>query len=221
MRDVQFIAGARHADFDEPGARAATGMLPAGLDRRQRAMRVRRSSVRSGEGGAQRRDMQPVAQRRPARRRSRAAARSTSARSPTGSLTLDELHAGTGAIGNVGGWWLDEVWDFIRLLPEQLTADIARAHRARRPRQSARRRTARSSAITRSSSHAPLAQRADASSSRTSCSTRAPDRSSSAPGSHVRAFTRLAGPVLHRPRRPGPGRRHLGVLDRRRVQGSR
>ena len=40
-------------------------MLPAGLDRRQRAMRSR-DRDRSGQGRAERRDMQPVAQRRPA-----------------------------------------------------------------------------------------------------------------------------------------------------------
>jgi UDP-N-acetylglucosamine diphosphorylase/glucosamine-1-phosphate N-acetyltransferase len=41
-----------------------------------------------------------------------------------GTLAIDSIASGTGAIGNVGGWWLDEVWDLIRLLPEQLTADI-------------------------------------------------------------------------------------------------
>jgi UDP-N-acetylglucosamine diphosphorylase/glucosamine-1-phosphate N-acetyltransferase len=43
-----------------------------------------------------------------------------------GSLSLEELHAGTGAVGVIEGWWHDEVWDFIRLLPDQLASDIAR-----------------------------------------------------------------------------------------------
>jgi apolipoprotein N-acyltransferase len=42
-----------------------------------------------------------------------------------GTVTLDELHAGTGAIGDVKGWWLENVWDLIRLLPEMLSCDIA------------------------------------------------------------------------------------------------
>ena len=42
-----------------------------------------------------------------------------------GTLALDDIFAGTGAIGDLNGWWLDEVWDFIRLLPEQLSDDIA------------------------------------------------------------------------------------------------
>lgn len=41
-----------------------------------------------------------------------------------GTLPLDSIAAGTGAIGNLGGWWLDEVWDLIALLPEQLMVDI-------------------------------------------------------------------------------------------------
>ena len=131
--DTQFIAGPRHADFDEPGARAATGMLPRGLDHRQRAMRSRRSPTDPAKAERSARDVQPVAQRRPARGGSRRASQSTSSAFADGSLTLDELHAGTGAIGNIGGWWLDEVWDFIRLLPEQLTADIARLIERDRP----------------------------------------------------------------------------------------
>ena len=35
-----------------------------------------------------------------------------------GTVSLDEIHAGTGSIGDVEGWWLEEVWDLVRLLPE-------------------------------------------------------------------------------------------------------
>jgi hypothetical protein len=43
-----------------------------------------------------------------------------------GTLSLDELFAGTGAISDLEGWWLEEVWDFVRLLPDQLLSDITR-----------------------------------------------------------------------------------------------
>jgi UDP-N-acetylglucosamine diphosphorylase/glucosamine-1-phosphate N-acetyltransferase len=46
-----------------------------------------------------------------------------------GSLSLDEIAAGTGAIAEVHGWWLEDVWDLIRLLQVQLTADIPIATR--------------------------------------------------------------------------------------------
>jgi UDP-N-acetylglucosamine diphosphorylase/glucosamine-1-phosphate N-acetyltransferase len=46
-----------------------------------------------------------------------------------GSLSLDEIAAGTGAIAEVHGWWLEDVWDLIRLLQAQLTADIPIATR--------------------------------------------------------------------------------------------
>jgi hypothetical protein len=40
-----------------------------------------------------------------------------------------EIAAGTGAIAEVHGWWLEDVWDLIRLLQEQLAADIPIATR--------------------------------------------------------------------------------------------
>jgi UDP-N-acetylglucosamine diphosphorylase/glucosamine-1-phosphate N-acetyltransferase len=122
--DAQFIAGPRHADFDEPGARAATGVLPAGsiianarcvptlaTDAARAERRAATCSLwRCGDQLAAVRARQPI---------------DVSA-FDDGSLPFEELHAGTGAIGSLGGWWLGEMWDFIRLLPEQLTADIAR-----------------------------------------------------------------------------------------------
>lgn len=41
-----------------------------------------------------------------------------------GSLSLESLTAGTGSIGDVGGWWLDEVWDLVRLSSEYVAADV-------------------------------------------------------------------------------------------------
>ena len=44
-----------------------------------------------------------------------------------GDLRLDDLVDGSGETAEIGGWWIDEVWDYVRLLPEQLTDDIVRA----------------------------------------------------------------------------------------------
>jgi UDP-N-acetylglucosamine diphosphorylase/glucosamine-1-phosphate N-acetyltransferase len=43
-----------------------------------------------------------------------------------GSLTLEDLSAITGGIGVINGWWLDNVWDLVRILPEQLADDLMR-----------------------------------------------------------------------------------------------
>jgi UDP-N-acetylglucosamine diphosphorylase/glucosamine-1-phosphate N-acetyltransferase len=43
-----------------------------------------------------------------------------------GTVTLDELNTATGSIGELPGWWVEEVWDFVRLLPELLASDIAK-----------------------------------------------------------------------------------------------
>jgi UDP-N-acetylglucosamine diphosphorylase/glucosamine-1-phosphate N-acetyltransferase len=41
-------------------------------------------------------------------------------------LTLEDLHTDTGAVGTIEGWWHDDVWDFVRLLPDELASDIER-----------------------------------------------------------------------------------------------
>lgn len=119
-----FLAGDRHSTFDELHApRAATGVIPAGsiivnarcaplipseISRaRQRAAAC--SLWRSGNRLAAVRTRDPM----------------DVAAFADGSLGLEELQVGTGSVGDVRGWWLDEVWDFIRLLPEQLASDIA------------------------------------------------------------------------------------------------
>lgn len=48
-----------------------------------------------------------------------------------GGMGVDRLPAGTGAICELGGWWLQEVWDFVRLLPEMLGDDLKRMADAR------------------------------------------------------------------------------------------
>lgn len=46
-----------------------------------------------------------------------------------GDVTLEEVGAGTGETAEIAGWWIDEVWDYVRLLTDQLTDDIERASR--------------------------------------------------------------------------------------------
>jgi UDP-N-acetylglucosamine diphosphorylase/glucosamine-1-phosphate N-acetyltransferase len=45
-----------------------------------------------------------------------------------GDVRLDDLARGDGAT-EIAGWWIDEVWDYVGLLGEQLTDDIVRASR--------------------------------------------------------------------------------------------
>src|SRR6185437_8259471 len=48
-----------------------------------------------------------------------------------GGMGVDRLPAGTGAICELGGWWIQEVWDFVRLLPDMLGDDLKRIAEAR------------------------------------------------------------------------------------------
>jgi UDP-N-acetylglucosamine diphosphorylase/glucosamine-1-phosphate N-acetyltransferase len=128
---VQFIAGDRLASFDEPGAaRAASATLPAGAivvnarfapafpsDLPKAMQRAATTSLwRAGDRLAAVRLRAPV----------------DVAAFGDGTLVLDELFAGTGAISDLEGWWIEEVWDFIRHLNDQLTSDIERLIALRR-----------------------------------------------------------------------------------------
>jgi len=129
LHESWFLAGKRHELFDEPGAQSASGVIPAGaivaLARcapaipRDRAAAGRRfaacSMWRCGDRLAAVRIKDPL----------------DASAFDDGTLGLEELHAGTGAVGAIDGWWLDDVWDFVRLLPEQLASDIARLASAR------------------------------------------------------------------------------------------
>lgn len=42
-----------------------------------------------------------------------------------GRLTLDDVGRSGAETTMLEGWWIDEVWDFVRLLPEQLVDDLA------------------------------------------------------------------------------------------------
>lgn len=122
---VQFVAGDRLASFDEPGAaRAATGTLPAGtIVANARFVPAFPTDLAKA--------MQRAATTSLWRAKDRLAA--VRLRAPLdiaafadGTLALDELFAGTGAISDLEGWWIEEVWDFIRLLGDHLLSDITR-----------------------------------------------------------------------------------------------
>ncbi len=120
---IQFIAGVRHTDFDEMGATAASGMIPAGsivalsrcvpafpADPTKVARRSATCSMwRCGTELAAIRIKEPL----------------DVAAFADGTLTIEELYAGTGAIDTLDGWWLEDVWDFVALLPLQLASDLA------------------------------------------------------------------------------------------------
>lgn len=122
---VFHLAGKRHANFDEGDeTRCATGKIPAG------AIVANARCVPSIP-----RDIPNVGQRMASCSMWRAGNELAAVRVKEpidvaafedGTFSIDSLAVGTGAIGNVGGWWLEEVWDFIRLLPEQLMQDLER-----------------------------------------------------------------------------------------------
>lgn len=118
-----FLAGDRHTDFDETDdSRSATGQIPAGSiianarcapaipeDIANVARRLATCSMwRSGDTLAAVRIRDAI----------------DASAFADGSLTLDSLAVGTGAIGKLHGWWMHEVWDFIRHLQDQLAHDI-------------------------------------------------------------------------------------------------
>jgi len=120
---THFLAGPRHDDFDEGDeTHPATGKIPAGS-----IVALSRCAPAIPD------DITNVARRAAACSMWRSGDRLAAVRIKEdidvsafadGTLTLDSLTAGTGGIGNVGGWWLDEVWDFVGNLAAQLTADI-------------------------------------------------------------------------------------------------
>jgi UDP-N-acetylglucosamine diphosphorylase / glucose-1-phosphate thymidylyltransferase / UDP-N-acetylgalactosamine diphosphorylase / glucosamine-1-phosphate N-acetyltransferase / galactosamine-1-phosphate N-acetyltransferase len=186
---VQFIAGPRLADFDEPGAsHAASGTLPAGtIVANARFAPALPTDVAKA--------VQRAATTSLWRAKDRLAAVRLRAPIDTqvfadGTLVLDELFAGTGAISDLDGWWIEEVWDFIRHLPDQLSSDIERLARI-----APRRTGPPPSHATVLGDHAVLV---DADSS-TVVEPHVVFDASAGPilverGAHIRAFSRIAGP---------------------------
>jgi UDP-N-acetylglucosamine diphosphorylase / glucose-1-phosphate thymidylyltransferase / UDP-N-acetylgalactosamine diphosphorylase / glucosamine-1-phosphate N-acetyltransferase / galactosamine-1-phosphate N-acetyltransferase len=122
---MQFLAGPAHADFDEgPDTSAASGMIPAGsIVANARCVPAIPADIPNAARRAATCSMWRCGDRWAAVRLKNDI---DAERFAGGSLDLEALVAGTGAVGTLDGWWMDEVWDFIRLLPEQLTNDIER-----------------------------------------------------------------------------------------------
>src|SRR5581483_3425719 len=123
---VTFAAGRRMLDFDEPGAaQPATGVLPAGtiIANARFAPALPPDLARA----AQRAATCSLWRTKDALVAVRLRAPLEASTLDDGSITLDELHAGTGAITDLDGWWHEEVWDYIRHLGDQLTSDLTRA----------------------------------------------------------------------------------------------
>jgi UDP-N-acetylglucosamine diphosphorylase/glucosamine-1-phosphate N-acetyltransferase len=196
---MQFIAGARHNDFDEgPATRPALGTIPRGTivvnaravpmlpaDPAKMAHRAASCTMwRLGDHLAAVRIGSPVDANALA----------------DGTVTLDELTAGTGAIGEVKGWWLDDVWDFVRLLPDMLASDIS--HVAQQPDvANAPNRFMLSSHVTVMGQHpiVMLAPDSDEDAGQTHIEPHVVLDASAGPiliqpGAHIHAFTRINGP---------------------------
>jgi UDP-N-acetylglucosamine diphosphorylase/glucosamine-1-phosphate N-acetyltransferase len=124
MDAMQFCAGPRHGDFDDGASLvAASGLIPRGsVIVNSRAVPLlphepekmsRRSAActmwRCGNRLAAVRVADPI----------------DASALADGTLSLEDVRGGTGAIGDIKGWWVDEVWDYVRLLPDFLTSDLS------------------------------------------------------------------------------------------------
>jgi UDP-N-acetylglucosamine diphosphorylase / glucose-1-phosphate thymidylyltransferase / UDP-N-acetylgalactosamine diphosphorylase / glucosamine-1-phosphate N-acetyltransferase / galactosamine-1-phosphate N-acetyltransferase len=125
------IAAPHLADFDEKVApRVAQGTLPAGsiIANARFAPAAAALASRSIERGVARADANATTTswvndgRVAAVRTTRALDVGDFAR---GAFQLEELGDKAGA-AEIAGWWIDEVWDYVRLLPEQIADDIVR-----------------------------------------------------------------------------------------------
>jgi UDP-N-acetylglucosamine diphosphorylase/glucosamine-1-phosphate N-acetyltransferase len=122
-RTIGFLAGRRLLDFDETDAarQAQNTLAPGSIVANARclpalptdsAMRARRGSTVSL--------WQCDARVCAVRLRDAIDAREFE----DGTLQLDSLAAMTGDVETLTGWWHEEVWDFIRLLPDVLRTDL-------------------------------------------------------------------------------------------------
>jgi len=211
MEAAGVIVAPHLADFDEPDApNAATGEIPAGTvlanarfapilfpPATAEAVRERRdaaSKVATWRAGGDRVAAVRIARALPVNALD------------SGDVSLDSLEPASGATAELDGWWIDEVWDLVRLLPDALTNDLNRLAEAdlewewEVPRQ----RIAFGEHSIRVANASAKGQVAavvepnvvfDASAG--------PIRVS--PGAHVHAFTRLVGPCF-----VGPGSNVMG-----------
>lgn len=118
--EVLVGSGLRH--FDEPGSsRVASGRVPADavvVNSRCLPPLLAPETVDAGRVDVWMCEGQVAAVR--------VGADIDSAEFSDGTLTLDELARGATRGADIPGWWLEEVWDFVRLLPTLLTDDLSR-----------------------------------------------------------------------------------------------
>jgi UDP-N-acetylglucosamine diphosphorylase/glucosamine-1-phosphate N-acetyltransferase len=194
---VQFASGAGHVDFDDgPSLACAHGLIPRGsiivnsravpLFPNEPAKMGRRAAActmwRCGNRLAAVRVADPI----------------DASALVDGSLSLEDVRAGTGAIGDVKGWWMDEVWDFVRLLPEILSSDLSQWIQRPEIAASIERLKPPAHAILLGSNPALVLEPADGESSALIEPHVVLDATNGpiliAPGAHVHAFTRINGP---------------------------
>jgi UDP-N-acetylglucosamine diphosphorylase/glucosamine-1-phosphate N-acetyltransferase len=129
------LAAPHLADFDEKFApRAASGILPTGSIVANARFAPCAAALGTRSIG---RDSTPAgadATTRAWTNAGRVAAVRTSrtldaAEFARGDLRLEDLADSPAGAAEITGWWMDEVWDYVRLLPEQLIDDIVRATR--------------------------------------------------------------------------------------------
>jgi UDP-N-acetylglucosamine diphosphorylase/glucosamine-1-phosphate N-acetyltransferase len=124
VTETHFLAGRRHADFDEwSHSLPAEKTVPAGSI----VVNARAVPAMSSDFARLARHSAGCSVWRCAGRLAGVRTREAVAVSAfeDGSLSLEDLFLGTGGIGDIKGWWLDDVWDLVRLLPEQLASDLA------------------------------------------------------------------------------------------------
>lgn len=121
------LAGRHHDNFDEPyvtgASHAAHGTIPAGSiianSRCAPALPLTPAPVVDARSDAQ---AWQVGDRIGALRVTEPVDASVFEQ---GAIALGDLLPRAARVDRLDGWWLDEVWDFVRLLPDQLSSDIA------------------------------------------------------------------------------------------------
>src|SRR5262245_7156287 len=131
MEAAGVIVAPHLADFDEPDApNAASGEIPAGAvianarfapilfpPATAEAVRERRdaaSAVATWRAGGNRVAAIRIGRAMPVNALG------------SGELSLESLEPSSSATAELDGWWIDEVWDLVRLLPDALTDDLNR-----------------------------------------------------------------------------------------------
>ena len=132
MEAAGVIVASHLQDFDESDApNAVVDEVPAGAVIANSRFAPSLIVQSSAEAVAERRDAMRNVSRWRAAGSERIAAVRTGQAIPVreferGDLTLESLIAASGATTDLEGWWVDEVWDIVRLLPDVLADDLHR-----------------------------------------------------------------------------------------------